>query len=104
MLVYVHPEVGEVGRHAGLCTPYLPTMVYTPPGYIHPLHTLGIPPYTPVLTLCAASRRCYTGSAGREPWAQRGEKPWVRTLSQPKVDKCVRFGMHPRAGSLLLSG
>jgi len=78
-----HTRVGVPLSHTRVCATqvihqpgYVPLRLYTnpgicwvctPPGYMlgiyttwiyHHLYTLGIPPYSPVLTLRAASRRC----------------------------------------------
>ena len=86
-------------HHPGMCTGY------TPPGYVTPEESEGgIPGYTPpgytgrytypgtpttlphpgytTIPLAATSgytgARCCTRRGVKEPWAQGGEKPWVR--------------------------
>jgi len=71
---------------------YTPPYVhpYTPPGYVHHLHTLGTPTIVyctrVYLYLCTPVSRCRTA----EPWAQGERNPWVRASQEPQDPKSVR--------------
>ena len=76
--------------HLSICLRY--TMVGIHLSLYASQYTPWVHLHTAVRQLVLVLRQRCSGCTGREPWAQKGENPWVRLSGKVKVDKCVKIG------------